>query len=119
MSCNLIAAFLCLKIKTILNSVDIDSLKFDDYKFNSTEEKVLLKVDSEPIYRYSEKSFIYAYDLKNKSLIKVLEEKISLPEFSPNGQMISYVYNNNLFIYDISSGKTISCTKDGQKNKII
>ncbi len=107
------------KIITILKSSDIDSLRFNDYKFNSTEDKILLKVESEPIYRYSEKSFIYAYDLKSKNLIKIFDEKISLAEFSPNGQKISYVYDNNLYIYDLLSGETITCTKDGKKNKII
>jgi dipeptidyl-peptidase-4 len=107
------------KIKTILNSADVDSLKFDDYKFNTTEDKILLQVESEPIYRYSKKSFVYAYDFKTKNLIKIFDQKISLPEFSPNGQMISYVYNNNLYIYDLLSGKTITCTEDGKKNRII
>ena len=107
------------KIKTILNSSNVDSLKFDNYQFNSSEDKVLLQVESEPIYRYSEKSFVYAYDLKSNNLIKILDKKISLPEFSPNGKMISYVYNNNLFIYDIISKQTTKCTKDGEKNKII
>ncbi len=107
------------KIKTILNSSNVDSLKLDDYKFNYSEEKILLKVESEPIYRYSEKSFVYAYDLKSQNLIKIYDEKISLPEFSPDGKMISYVYNNNLYIYDLISGKTTTCTNDGQKNNII
>ena len=107
------------KIKTILKSSDIDSLKFDTYEFNSSEDKVLLQVESEPIYRYSEKSFVYAYDLKSNNLIKISDKKISLAEFSPNGKMISYVYNNNLFIYDIISKETTKCTKDGKKNKII
>ena len=102
-----------------IKKIDIDSLKFDAYEFNSSEDKVLLQVESEPIYRYSEKSFVYAYDLKSNNLIKISDKKISLPEFSPNGKMISYVYNNNLFIYDIISKETTKCTKDGKKNKII
>ena len=107
------------KIKTILNSNDIDSLMFNDYKFNSTEDKILLKVERERIYRYSEKSFVYAYDLKSKTLTKIFDKKISLAEFSPNGEMISYVYNNNIYIYELLSGKTIACTTEGEKNKII
>ena len=107
------------KIKTILNSLEIDSLNFDDYIFNSTENKILLKVESESIYRYSEKSFVYAYNLTTDSLIKIFEEKISLPDFSPNGKMISYVYNNNLYIYDITTNTSKACTKNGKKNKLI
>ena len=107
------------KINSILKSSEIDSLKFDDYKFNSNEEKLLLKVDTESIYRYSDKSFVYAYDLKSKNLIKISDEKISLAEFSPNGKLVSYVFDNNLYIYELSSAKTTKCTIDGEKNKII
>lgn len=107
------------KIYSILKSSEIDSLKFDGYKFNSNEEKLLLKVNTESIYRYSDKSFIYAFDIKSKELIKISDEKISLADFSPNGKMVSYVFDNNLYIYELSSGKTTKCTTDGVKNKII
>ena len=33
--------------------------------------------------------------------------------------MISYVYNNNIYIYDLITKKTTACTNDGIKNKII
>ena len=107
------------KINSILKSSEIDSLKFDGYKFNSNEEKLLLKVNTESIYRYSDKSFIYAFDIKSKELIKISDEKISLADFSPNGKMVSYVFDNNLYIYELSSGKTTKCTTDGVRNKII
>ena len=107
------------KINSILKSSEIDSLKFDGYKFNSNEEKLLLKVNTESIYRYSDKSFIYAFDIKSKELIKISDEKISLADFSPNGKMVSYVFDNNLYIYELSSGKTTKYTTDGLKNKII
>lgn len=107
------------KTNSILKSSEIDSLKFDGYKFNSNEEKLLLKVNTESIYRYSDKSFIYAFDIKSKELIKISDEKISLADFSPNGKMVSYVFDNNLYIYELSSGKTTKCTTDGVKNKII
>ena len=107
------------KINSILKSSEIDSLKFDGYKFNSNEEKLLLKVNTESIYRYSDKSFIYAFDIKSKELIKISDKKISLADFSPNGKMVSYVFDNNLYIYELSSGKTTKCTTDGVRNKII
>jgi dipeptidyl-peptidase-4 len=107
------------KTNSILKSSEIDSLKFDGYKFNSNEEKLLLKVNTESIYRYSDKSFIYAFDIKSKELIKISDEKISLADFSPNGKMVSYVFDNNLYIYELSSGKTTKCTTDGVRNKII
>ncbi len=107
------------KTNSILKSSEIDSLKFDGYKFNANEEKLLLKVNTESIYRYSDKSFIYAFDIKSKELIKISDKKISLADFSPNGKMVSYVFDNNLYIYELSSGKTTKCTTDGVRNKII
>ena len=32
--------------------------------------------------------------------------------------MISYVYNNNIYIYDIITKKTTACTNDGIKIKL-
>tara|TARA_B100001287_G_scaffold242447_1_gene217893 strand:- start:829 stop:2592 length:1764 start_codon:yes stop_codon:yes gene_type:complete len=39
--------------------------------------------------------------------------------FSPNGKNIAYVFNNNLFVYNLLTANTKQITFDGSKNKII
>ena len=37
----------------------------------------------------------------------------------PSGDKVAYVNSNNLFIKDLSNGKTIQITSDGELNQII
>lgn len=91
-----------------------------DYQFNSDETKLLISTDYEPIYRHSFKANYYICDLKtNKVLPLRNNDKVQLAEFSPDSENVAYVYENNLYIYYISTDFTEQITKDGEKNKII
>lgn len=79
----------------------------------------IIKIAREAIYRRSSKSFVYIYNAATKELIKVSDEKVLHPSFSPDGKKIAYVQNNNLFLYDIASKKVTPITKDGKWNHII
>lgn len=108
------------KTQTIVNSKDISGLQyFQTYDFNTDETKVLLSTELEPIYRRSTKGIYFVYDLKNKSLTKISDQKIKEPSFSPDGTKVAYAFENNLYIKDLKSGKVTQITKDGKENHII
>lgn len=79
----------------------------------------LLKKETEPIYRRSSKSYVYLYDAGTGKLSKLENEKVLHPTFSPDGSKVAYVKDNNLYIYDIASGKATAVTTDGKWNFII
>ncbi len=79
----------------------------------------LLYKGTESIYRRSTKSWVYLYDSTTKKLIRLASEKVLHPSFSPDGTRIAYVMGNNLYVYELISGKTTSLTTDGEWNKII
>ena len=106
-------------VDTILSSKDINNIQFKNYTFNKDETLILLEVDTEKIYRYSKKSILYLYNIKTKQLTQIFEKKIQLPTFSPNSKYISYIYRNNIYIYDILNGKTRKITHKGLPNKVI
>lgn len=94
--------------------------RFDSYSFNADESKILLATETEPIYRHSSASAFFVYDLKNKSLNPVSSKgKQIYPTFSPVGDMLAYIQDNNLWILDLFSGKDMPITFDGKKNEII
>jgi dipeptidyl-peptidase-4 len=108
------------KVNTLVNSNDIESLPyFTDYTFSDDESQILLATDVESIFRRSSLGKYYIFDTKTKQVTLVAEEKIQEPTFSPDGSKIAYGYKNNLFVKDLSSGKTTQMTFDGEKNKII
>ena len=97
------------------------TIEIDDYEFNQDETKLLFSSERKPIYRRSYSAVFYLYDLKTKSL-QSLDDKHSpqtLAEYSPDGNKVSYIYNNNLFVKHLSSGVIEQITFDGEKNSII
>ncbi|TMM59478.1 S9 family peptidase [Maribacter algarum] len=108
------------KVETIVSSESLEGLdKFDSYEFTNDEAKLLLATEIEPIFRRSKLGIYYVYDLEGKSLTKISETKIQEPSISPDGKMVAYVADNNLYLFDMASKNTSKLTSDGEKNKII
>lgn len=108
------------KTRTLLNSADLDELQyFQDFSFSDNESKIILVTEQSYIFRRSTQGIFYVYDLKTKELQKISEDLIREPTLSPNGEKVAYVYENNLFVKDLSTGDLVKVTEDGEENKII
>jgi dipeptidyl-peptidase-4 len=108
------------KVGTIISSADLPEIQgFSSYEFSSDESKILLATQVEPIFRRSTLGVFYLYEIATKSLIKIANAKIQEPLLSPNGNQVVYVAENNLYLFDVTSGKTSQITTDGVRNKII
>ncbi|MBI2257716.1 MAG: S9 family peptidase [Flavobacteriia bacterium] len=96
-------------------------IEVDDYSFNADETKLLIQSKTESIYRRSYYADFYILDLKTKQLTVVDDQRKekTLAEFSPDGTMLAYVSENNLFVKDLNNLKIKQLTFDGKKNEII
>ncbi|MDR1005955.1 MAG: S9 family peptidase [Bacteroidales bacterium] len=90
-----------------------------EYALSAGEQKILLCVNPEQIYRHSYVADYYVYDFKTKQLKKVNDDKIRLAEFSPTGDKVAFVKDNNLYIKNLADETTIQITEDGKYNSII
>ncbi|MGD2034771.1 MAG: S9 family peptidase [Bacteroidales bacterium] len=91
-----------------------------DYSFNADESVILLTTEQHEIYRHSYSSDFYVYLRKEDRLIPVFQEgEQQMASLSPDGQKVSFVYQNNLYVKDIGTDKVIAVTSDGQQNAII
>lgn len=90
-----------------------------DYTISNDNEKILLAVNPELIYRHSYTAYYYLYNIKDKSFKKIDDRRIRLAEISPSNDKIAYVYDNNLYCLDIATMESIQITKDGLYNHII
>lgn len=102
-----------------LKTTEGKDLRIESYEFSADEGKLLLKTESERIYRHSMRSAYYVYDLGAGQLKRIGDGKFQLAEFSPDGKYVSFVRKNNLYLYELSSGKEIPVTTKGEENKII
>ena len=99
---------------------DAKALKIESFELNKTETALLIKTDGEAIYRHSEISYYYVLDLANNKLIALSDSnKQRLAEFSPDGNKVAYIIDNNLFVKDLKTGNSTQITKDGLINNII
>ncbi|EMY3582940.1 S9 family peptidase [Flavobacterium psychrophilum] len=108
------------KVSTLINSKDFSDLQgIDSYTFSSDEKKILIANNTNQIFRHSFLANFYIYDMVNKSLTKIVDDKIQEPTFSPDGSKIAFAKENNLYVYELASKKTTQITTDGKKNAII
>ena len=97
-----------------------ESIKIESFEMSSDETKVLIKTESEQIYRHSEIANYYVLDLTAKKLTPVSEtSKQRLADFSPDGNKIAYIRENNLFVKDLKTNAETQITNDGLINNII
>ncbi len=100
---------------------DGKKIEFEDYYFNKNETKVLLTTNTKSIYRHSFSAVYYLFDLKTKKTEPLDSERQPqiLAEYSPDGLKVSYIFENNLYVKDIASGKVTQLTNDGKRNEVI
>lgn len=108
------------KVNTLVDSKLLKNVGyFTDYTFSKNEEKLLLATNQEPIYRHSSTGVYYVFDVKTGKANLLVDKKIQEPTFSPTGNKVAYVFENNIYIKNLLTGTTVQVTKDGKKNKII
>ncbi|NRT16062.1 dipeptidyl-peptidase-4 [Flavobacterium sp. 28A] len=108
------------KTATLINTKDYATLPaIDSYTFDATEKMILLACNSNQIFRHSFTADYYLFNTTNKELTKLFDFQIQEPTFSPDGKMIAYAKDNNLFVYELATKKTTQITTDGKKNAVI
>ena len=108
------------KTATLLSTEDLEDIAYmSSYAFSADESKVLLATDLKPIYRRSALGTYYLYDFATKALIKIADAPVQEPSLSPDGTLVAYGYENNLYVFDLKTQQTKQLTFDGEKNRII
>jgi dipeptidyl-peptidase 4 len=110
-------------VDTILKHTDLlfngGILVFDNFEFSADENKILFASNTESLYRHSTQANIFVYDVKKKKLTQPFNFKVMNATFSPDGNKLAYVKDNNLFYYDLFLNKEETITTDGKFNNII
>ncbi len=110
-------------VDTLFNLDKVEKPPFENfagYTFSPQEDMILFETNREKIYRRSYRADFYIYDRADASFRKLSGEgKQTLATFSPDGQKIAFVRDNNLFYLNLITGKEVMVTSDGKYNHII
>lgn len=100
---------------------DCNLKTFDDYIMSPDEKLILIQTETKPIYRHSFTAVYYIYNVRNNTLEPLSNNgPQQVPLFSPDGNQIAFVRNNNIFLVKLLFGNSESqVTKDGEYNKIL
>ena len=92
----------------------------EGYELDSAEVKMLVYLNAKKTYRRAFAADYYVYDIKRRNMKPVSEGgPQQAATFSPNGRMVVFARNNNLYLNKLDYGTEIAMTKDGEENKII
>ena len=93
---------------------------FSAYEFSDDETKILLTTERKPIYRRSYTAEFYVWNSVTEELSELSDDGAQqLATFSPDGNYVAYVRDNNIFIKNLKFGSTHQATNDGKFNEII
>lgn len=111
------------KIKDIVSGNDVKFngkyIDLNTYRLSPNEDKLLLSEATEHVYRRSPKAFYYVYDIATKKTVELSDKgKQLFPKFSPDGRMVAFVRDNNIYIKVLDTNAEMMVTGDGEKNRI-
>ena len=95
--------------------------KVDNYILSPDGRRILIQTQTKPIYRRSFTAVYYIYDIRNNKLEPLSDGgPQQTPVFSPDGNQIAFVRDNNIFLvkllYDNAESQV---TKDGKRNEVL
>lgn len=95
--------------------------RIDGYIMSPNMQNILIETNRTQIYRHSATSVYYIYNVRNKTLTPLSKEgPQECPKFSPDGNQIAFVRQNNIYLVKLLYNNAESqITKDGEYNKVI
>jgi len=113
-------------VQTILNKENLipkgaeTPLRINSYVFSTDERKILIATNTSSIYRHSSQSDYYVFNRDDQMLYQVSTNgKQQLADFSPDGNLVAFVRDNNLYLSDYRNGIETQITTDGLERHII
>lgn len=95
--------------------------RIDGYIMSPNQKNILLRTQTQSIYRHSTTAVYYIYNVLNRTLAPLSDGgPQECPLWSPDGNMVGFVREGNLFLVKLLfDNAEVQITKDGKFNSII
>lgn len=97
-------------------------LMFSSYNWSEDHQKLLLFTNTKRVWRYNTKGDYWVLNLASNQLQQLgkgLESSsLMFAKFAPDGGRVAYVYKQNIYTEELSTGKINQLTTDGGDNII-
>ncbi len=111
-------------IETMLSVDNTREAKIDrigGFSLSPDGGRILIYLNPRSIYRRSFDAEYYVYEIRSRLLKPLSTEhpRQQAPLFSPDGRMIAFVADNNIYLKKLEYWTELAVTTDGKKNSII
>lgn len=108
-------------ILDLTNTRETSIERISGFKMSPEETKILVWRNGKSIYRRSFDAEYYVYEIRTRILRPLSTEhpRQQAPLFSPDGRMIAFVAQNNIYLKQLDFWTERAVTTDGAKNSII
>lgn len=94
--------------------------RFTDYVFSNDETKILFTTNPKRIYRHSFTAEYFIWNQTTQEMTPLSAKGAQqFATFSPDGERVAFVRDNNIFIKSLKFGTENQVTYDGKKNEVI
>ena len=95
-------------------------IAIEEYRFSTDGSKLLLFTNSARVWRQNTKGTFFVWDVAGRRLTPVSTRPgyQQFAKFSPDGRMVGFVRDNNLYVTDLATGAETALTADGSENVI-
>ncbi len=92
----------------------------EEYSFSADGSKLLIFTNSARVWRLNSKGTFFVWDLAAKRLAPVSEKPgyQMFAKFSPDGRLVGFVRDNNIYVTDLATGAETALTSDGGESVI-
>lgn len=111
------------EVKTVISAAQLtpsgnfEPIEVAHFSFSLDQEKVLLFTNTKKVWRLHTKGDYWVFDFKTKTLSQIGKSlppsSLMFAKFSPDGNKIAYVSENNLYSEDYPSGEIQPLTTNG------
>lgn len=92
-----------------------DAFRYASFAWTSDYQHLLFQTNFQPVWRNSGHADYYLYSLDSKEL-KLIVENAFTAEVSPDGSMVGYGKDGDLYTYNLAGDKHTRLSKDGAKD---
>ncbi len=99
-----------------------EPLAIEGFDWSADGQKALIYTNSKKVWRLNTRGDYWVLDMASGNLTKVGADAkpstLMFAKFSPDGGRVGYVRENNIYVQNLSDGKTIQLTTDGSRTMI-
>src|SRR6267143_7071520 len=95
-------------------------IAIEEYRFSADGSKLLVFTNSARVWRQNTKGTFFVWDVPGRRLTPVSTRPgyQQFAKFSPDGRMVGFVRDNNLYVTELATGAETAVTTDGSENVI-